>query len=215
MSGEPAFIRVLRESVEAEVTPSVASAALFAALAAWGPRVPSSFVEVVDLVRGPLRVELASRLGDAKAIEIGKRLEARLRLAEMPTGTVAAAPKDAFADVPTEALPKPAGPVEVQVVAGSPLLETLLVTALGPRRVEITADEPAMLVLDGSDPPARWGADLELRAHAIPLVCVYGTDLPSGRDAASRLSSANVAFLGFAAEHGAAPIIDLIRSRAG
>ncbi|MEZ4336983.1 MAG: hypothetical protein R3B82_10175 [Sandaracinaceae bacterium] len=214
MSGEPAFIRVLRESVEAEVTSSVASAALFAALASWGPRVPSTFVEVVDLVRGPLRQELASRLGDAKAAEIEKRLEQRLRLAEMPTGTVAAAPKDAFADVPTAALPKPEGPVLVQVLAASPVMETLLVAALGPRRVEI-ADEPTILVLDASDPPASWGADLERRAHAAPTVCLYGTDLPSGRAAASRLESAKVAFLGFAAEHGAAPIIDLLRSRAG
>lgn len=215
MSGEPAFIRVLRESVEAEVTSSVASAALFAALAAWGPRVPASFVEVVDLVRGPLRRELASRLGDARAAEIEKRLEQRLRLAEMPTGTVSALPKDAFADVPTEALPKPDGPVVVSIVAGSPLLETLLVTALGPRRVEISADEPAFLVLDASDAPESWGADLELRAHAAPMVIVYGTDLPSGRAAASRLASTQVAFLGFEAEHGAAPIIDLLRSRAG
>jgi len=47
MSSEPAFLRVLRESVEAEVTASVASAARYAALASWGQRVPGSFAEVL------------------------------------------------------------------------------------------------------------------------------------------------------------------------
>ncbi|MCB9596217.1 MAG: hypothetical protein H6719_26075 [Sandaracinaceae bacterium] len=213
MSGEPAFIGVLRESVEAEVTSSVASAALFAALSAWGPRVPSTFFEVVDLVRGPLRAELARRLGDARAAEIEKRIEQRLRLAEMPTGTVSAAPREPFADAPTHSMPRASGPVSVQVLAGSPVLETLVVSALGPRRVELS-DAPDMLILDASDAPASWGADLELRAHAAPTICVYGSDLPEGQAAAKRLTSANVAFLGFEVEHGVAPILDLIRSRA-
>ncbi len=216
MSGEPAFIGVLRESLEAEVTSSVASAALFAALGAWGARVPSTFVEVVDLVRGPLRVELAVRLGANRAREVEKRLEDRLRLAEMPTGSLHAVPRgDAFEDVPTSALPKPDGPVVVRVLAGSTLLETLLVAALGPRRVEVSADEPAVLVLDASDPPASWGADLERAAHAASLVCLYGSGLPAGRDAAARLASAKVEFVGLDAAHGAVSIVDLLRSRAG
>jgi hypothetical protein len=215
MSGEPAFIGVLRESLEAEVTSSVASAALFAALGAWGARVPSTFVEVVDLVRGPLRVELAVRLGANRAREVEKRLEDRLRLAEMPTGSLHAVPRDAFDDVPTSALPKPDGPVVVRVVAGSTVLETLLVAALGPRRVEVSADEPAILILDASDPPPSWGADLERVAHAASLVCLYGSELPAGRDAAARLASAKVAFVGLDAAHGAVSIVDLLRSRAG
>ncbi|MBX3272166.1 MAG: hypothetical protein KF729_18010 [Sandaracinaceae bacterium] len=214
MSGEPAYIGVLRESVEAEVTPSVASAAMFAALAEWGPRVPSSFAEVVDLVRGPLRRELAKRLGDARAAELEKRLEARLRLAEMPTGTIASAPRESFEDVPTHALPRPEGPVLLRVVAASPVLETLILSALGPRRVELEGDAPDILLLDATDAPASWGADLELRAHAAPLTLLYGADTAQGRALAARLGSASVAFLGFDVEHGAGPILDLLRSRA-
>ena len=51
----------------------------------------ATFVEVLDLVQGPLRVELASRTGAARADELVRVLEKRLRLAEMPTGTVVAA----------------------------------------------------------------------------------------------------------------------------
>lgn len=214
MSGEPPFIRVLRESLEAEVTPSVASAALFAGLAAWGPRVPASFVEVVDLVHGPLRAQLAARVGAERAAQLTRELEQRLRLAEMPTGVVAAAPRERFEEPTTHSMPKLSGPVDVRVIAGSPTLETLMVSALGPDRVAFV-DEAAMLILDASDPPTSWGAELERLAHAAPTVCVYGTDLPAGRDAAKRLDSAKVAFLGFDTEHGAAPILDLIRARTG
>lgn len=213
MSSEPAFIRVLRESVEAEVGGSLASAALYAALAAWGPRVPGSFAEVVDLVYGPLREALAARVGDVRATELSKILEERLRLAEMPTGTMQApfAPVEAT----TSALPKAAGPVTLSVVAATPTLATLIVAVLGPSRVAAAFDEPAMLILDASDAPSSWGADLERRAHAAGTTLVYGADLPEGRRATKRLASAKIGYLAFETEHGLAPILDLIRSRAG
>ena len=216
MSSEPAFIRVLRESVEAALTGSVASAALFAALAAWGSRgarVPSSFSEVVELVRGPLREALASRVGAARAAELSRILEERLRIAELPTGTLQApfAPEEAT----TTALPKVAGPVTISVIAATTTLATLIASVLGPSRVEAAFDGPAMLILDASDAPSSWGADLERRAHEAGATLVYGSDLPEGRSATSRLASARVGYLAFETEHGAAPILDLIRSRAG
>jgi len=214
MSGEPAQIRVLREAVEDTVPGSVASAAMFAALSKWGPRVPASFLEVVDLVRGPLAEELAARLGAERAAQLVKTLEQRLSLAEQPTGTVSAAPRARFEEVPTTSMPKASGPVRLRVITGSPSLATLIVSSIGATRVELS-DAPDLLLLDAHDAPESWGAELERAAHDATTVVVFGADLSAGEAVGKRLRSANVAFVGFESEHGVAPILDLIRSRAG
>jgi len=214
MSGEPPQIRVLREAVEDTVPASVASVAMFAALSKWGSRVPSTFLEVVDLVRGPLAEELAARLGVERARELVRALEQRLSLAEQPTGTVSRAPKAQFEDVPTTSMPKTTGPVRLRVVTGSPSLPTLIVSSVGPGRVELS-DAPDLLLLDAVDPPEAWGADLERVAHEAGTVALFGAELASGAAIAKRLASANVGFVGFESEHGIAPLLDLIRSRAG
>jgi len=215
MSGEPAQIRVLREAVEQTVPASVASAAMFAALSKWGPRVPASFVEVVDLVRGPLHDELAARLGAERATELVEVLERRLSLAERPTGTLSAAPKARFEDVPTASMPKTTGALRLRVITGSPSLSTLLVSSVGAGCVELSDGAADLLLLDAHDAPESWGADLERAAHDAATVVVFGADRPEGQAVGKRLRSANVAFVGFDGEHGVAPILDLIRARSG
>ena len=72
---------------------------------------------------------------------------------------------------------------------------------------------PAMLVLDATDPPETWGADLEVAAHGVGTTVVYGAELPAGEVAVLRLRSASARHHGFHAEHGVAPLLDFIRSR--
>jgi hypothetical protein len=211
---EPAVIGILREALEGELPDSMASRVLFAALSAWGGRVPGTFVEVLDVVQGPLRQVLAAELGGDRARAVVRTLENRLRFSEMPTGLVATLPKGAFEDPPTAAIPKAAGPVSLKVIAKTPTLAALVVSVLGPARVMVT-DEPAILLIDASDPPGAWAADLEARAKQSTLTVVYGTDLPEAAPLLSRLHAAGVSYLGFSTAHGAAPILDLIRSRAG
>ena len=214
MGEEPAVIGILRESLEGELPEGIASRVLFAALSAWGGRVPGTFVEVLDVVQGPLRQVLTDELGLERARSIVRTLENRLRFSEMPTGLVATMPRESFQEAPTAAIPKAAGPVSLKVIAKTPTLAALVVSVLGPARVMVS-DDPAILLIDASDPPDAWAANLESRAKRALLTVVYGIDLEEAASLIARLQAAGVTYLGFSTDHGAAPILDLIRSRAG
>lgn len=214
VTDEPAVIGILREALEAELPDGAASRMLFAALSAWGGRVPGTFVEVLDVVQGPLRQVLAAELGLARARAVVRTLENRLRFSEMPTGLVATMPRGAFEEPPTATIPRASGPVSLKVIAKTPTLAALVVSVLGPARVTVS-DDPAILLIDASDPPDAWPADLELRARQAHLTVIYGTDLAEAASLTERLRADGVGYLGFTTDHGAAPILDLIRSRAG
>lgn len=217
MAGEPALIRLLRESLEEELPLGVASGVLFRALSAWGPRIPSTFIEVVELLDGPLFDALAQRVGAERAGELKGLLERRLRLAELPTGTFASSELRHFEENTTRALPKMRGAVPLRVASGTPTLAVLVASTLGPTRVRGAQadDSDALLLVDATDPP-RW-SDAKMRAIArgAPLTLLWGADTDAGRHLSSMLVSEGVTPMQFDTEHGVEPLLDVLRSRAG
>ncbi|HBQ14031.1 MAG: hypothetical protein RLO52_11285 [Sandaracinaceae bacterium] len=209
---EPAIIGVLRECLEAELGDG-ASSVLFRALARWGGRVPQRFADLVDVIHGPLREELARTEGEARARTLVEVLQERLRVSEMPTGTLAAAPRAGFEDAPTRALPRERGPVGVRVIAQTKTLAILISSALGPERV-LPSREPRVLLFDLSDPPAAWDPALQGVASRAEVTLLYGAEVDGARALEEWLLEGGAQVSTLASEHGVGPILDVLRARA-
>lgn len=207
---EPAIIGVLRECLEAEL-PGQASGALFRALSRWG-YAPQRFVELVDVIHGPLREELAASVGDAQSHALVKRLEERLRMSEMPTGDVGPAPRARFEDAPTRTLRRERGPLPVQVVAQTKTMAILISTALGPDRVK-PSREPRVLLFDLSDPPQAWDPTLQHVASRADVTLLYGAEVEGARDLEEWLVEGGAEVRTLTSDHGMAPILDVLRAR--
>jgi hypothetical protein len=217
MAAEPAFVRLLRETLEEELPEGIAAAVLFRALADWGARVPSSFGEVLQLVDGPLAAALAERLGAARADALRGALERRLRLAERPTDTVAAPEPWRFDEATTRALPKLGRAVGLRVASGTPTLAALVAASLGPDRVRgaSAGETDALFLVDATDPPDWSEAEVLAAAGRAALTLLWGADTDAGRRLAARLAREGVEHLGFDTAHGVEPLLDVVRSRAG
>lgn len=217
MAEEPALIRLLREAVEEEVTASLASTVLFAALTRWGSRIPQSFVEVVEFVDGPLKGALADHLGAERAATRCRAIERRLRFAELPTGVVSSAAAAAFEEPTTRSMPQVKGAVALRVLSGTPTLALVVVSTLGAERVRgVDAGEnAAVLLVDATDPPSVSDEAVVAEARRAPLTVVWGTDADDGARLLAALRAAGVEPLGLDSEEGVGPLLDLLRSRAG
>lgn len=181
-------IRVIREALEAVLSPSLTSAILFEAMDQSGA-VPQSTEDLRVLVRGALARALATRLGEAQARQVVAEIEDRLvevsssgmKLRpdveveiELDPDEVAAAIEH-FDDQTTQyrrnnedtttTIPTGPDPVVVAVVAASKSFASRLSIALGPRRVSPAA--------------VRSLGDLTDMAVEPPIVLVDATDFPS------------------------------------
>ena len=183
---------MLRDALEAVLSPRVAAAVLFEGLAAWGERVPVDAEEYRSAIEGPLRRALDSRLSAEQVDRVVTRLLALFTAAEATTdvhGAVRAATQpsieieldfeDADADAPTRprvgapfadepstlALPgRKAGPVPVLVLAASRGFASRLRLAVGADRVAPT--------------PVREVHGLAGVASAASVIVVDATDVP-------------------------------------
>lgn len=221
---EPAVLVMLREHLDHEI--GIGATVLFDALAAWGPRVPATFAEVVDLVQGPLRAALIARFGEVRAAEVVRRLEQALRFAELPTRELAVVPRMAFDDRTTKRIPPPAEVPRLLCIGASGRLGERIgalidrsasgvISARSLDDVERAARPIELALIDGADPIT---ADPDVLARTLldlPLVLVWAREA-SGAEATLRaLERANVPAMGFARHEPVDPMIDVLRSRFG
>ncbi len=224
MGTEPAVLGLLREHLERYVEGGAGPSLLFEALSAWGPRVPASFAEVVDLVHGPLRARLDARIGPSAAAEVVRAIERALRLAEMPTQDIVAVPRRTFDQEPTKTLARVQGTMRIVVLSASSALAARVGAVLDAGRVEVTnvsaerelASMPAgvhLALVDGADLPAISADAIAAALARIPLALIWCSDTALAAPIVAALERAKVRAMGFATSDPVDPMIDVLRSR--
>ncbi len=230
-----AEVRIIREALEAVLSPSLTSAVLFEALEESGDGIPQSHEELRALVRGTLSAVLERRVGAAQASHVLSEIEARLlddgtssvQIRPSPEARDAGSGPFAREDEATTTIPTARDPVTVVVVAGSRSFASRLSVALGPRRVApitvATVDdmarlsvEPAVVVVDSSDFAAIDPTGLARALgtlSATTLRTIWGSDLPYGRTLVAAMSRAGVSCTALDRREGIDPLLDMVRAR--
>ena len=223
---EPETVRLIRETLEEQLSRHDAAQILFDALSF--ERDERDLAAVLD---GPLRVALLRRVTPEDAAAILRRVE-EVVLSGAPSDSmpsievVVEAPED---ERPTGQLPSLGGAASVMVFSATDELAVNLSLCLNRRAIiiqnvlsvrEMTAASttPPDLVLVDCRLPAP--IDHRILASALRglgpgvLCIVWGVDLELGAHFVDALSGADVRVVPIALSAGVAPILDLLMSRA-
>lgn len=230
MGPERPELRLVRESLEAVVAPTIVSSVIFEALEHTGGQLPGGPGAVRDLVDGALRDALARRLGgDAHALidDVVALLDA-LTSRSAARAPTAPPPSRPDREVTLEVM-LDERPVLVLVVAGSTDLATRLQAALGSARVtaiptsvlaklreQIKIGAPQLVLIDAADFAAIEPDELALELAKLPSTAVraiWGADLPYGAALLRGLVERGAPATPFDRREGIDPMLDLIRSR--
>jgi hypothetical protein len=228
MSPERPELRLIRESLEAVVTPSIASTVVFEALEASGGRLPEGPAAARAFTDGPLRAALRRRLGpDADPIvdEVVQTLAA-LAPAPSPPPPPRSSSHRELDD--TREIVLDDRPVVV-VVASSDELTSRLRAALGAARIaavpiratetlleRVRATVPQVVLIDGADfapiEPDALAAALE-HLPARTVRAIWGVDLPYGALVLRALVDRGAPATPLDRREGIEVVLDLIRAR--
>lgn len=221
MSRERPEIRLLRESLEGSLEPTLAHAVLFEALENRGGDPPQTRAELEAWVEGDLASALEGRLGTA--LSRAALADARAVVAQIPEAP-GRTRGDATANIPLDD-----APVLVVVVSTSPSLAMRLSAAMGPERVTPTTARtqaeldarlatftPALVLIDAADFASIEPSGLAAACAKLPkttIRIVWGADLPFGGAVLRALSAANASPTPVDRREGFDPLLDLVRSR--
>ncbi|MCC6877689.1 MAG: hypothetical protein IT378_25495 [Sandaracinaceae bacterium] len=220
---EPAFLGLIRETLERELGGAAASI-LYHALATFGPRMPADFAEVVDLVHGPLRDGLSRRVGPERATSIVRDLERTLRFSEMPTSEVSRVRAREFDEQTTRSLPALGRTLEVLVLSKSETLATRLGALFSQASVRFTPIRSAgelarveardsVVLVDAFDGPRASPRALAAGLKDAALVLLWGSDLPACQELADAFRREHVTLMSFSSDEPIDPMLDVLRSR--
>jgi hypothetical protein len=223
VASEPAVLGLLRETLERELD-AAAAPLLFDALGAFGPRVPSTFAEVVDLVQGPLRVRLVARFGVERAAALVHDLERALRLAEMPTQELSRVQARPFDAQTTRSFPAVSGALDVLVVAGRETLITRLGPSFAPSQMHFlparTAGDLARLdpslavaLIDATDLPKASPRVLAASLKDASVILLWGSETAAANDVLEALRREQIPLMTFRSDESIDPLLDVLRSR--
>lgn len=218
-------LRMVRESLEAVVSPSIVSTVLFEALERTGGQLPTGPEAIREFANGALRHALVHRIG-ANGNAICDDVVAML-LAIAPQPIV-----DARRDFDiTREVVIDDRPVFVVVIAGSGALAGRLQAALGPAMMtaipttsmeqlhqHIAVGAPQVVLIDAADFANIEPDTLALVLEQLPATTVrgiWGADLPYGVAIIRALAARGSPVTPLDRREGIAPLLDLVRSRAG
>ncbi|MGE0787126.1 MAG: hypothetical protein AB7S26_15740 [Sandaracinaceae bacterium] len=224
MSREAPEIRLIRETLEGVLHPSTASTVFFEAISAGGGALPGNAEQALALARGPLKKNLADRLGDDEANTVVTHLE------HMLGGSAPQVPRRASRnDEVTQNLHLSDEVLPVYVLAGSARLADQLRAVVGPQamtplvigdpellRTRVAQIKPGFVLIDGSDFPAIEPSELALTLAKLGgqiVIALWGADLPYGQSVLAEAYEAGCGFTPFDRREGIEPLIDVIRSR--
>lgn len=217
MSDSMKVARLMREALERAVATDVASAILFEALGESG--IPASNRDaMLGFVDGPLRSALLRRLGEAE----GSGLFAMVRMPIENATRIGAKRRE---ETPTR-LARPIGqqPRAVVFDDGTGLGRRLL-ASFGMERMlieivrdgsEIASSTASLVIVDaatsvGLDPMSIAKACVRFGPDALRIV--HGAETPFGARVVEAFGATNQAAVPVRLDHGAAPLVELIRSR--
>jgi hypothetical protein len=224
VSSEPAVLVLLRETLEREL-PGASAAIFFESLGAWGQRVPSSFHEIVDFVKGPLRASLSKRLDEERTKDIVSRIEYALRVAELPTQElVKVRARGAFDDETTASILPLPGELSVVVLSATGELAVRCGALFAREEVRVLSvrsagdlarlpDKLGLAIVDASDLPRASPRAIASALRDIPIVLVWAKEADGSRDVIAAFERENVRTMAFASDEPPDPMIDVLRSR--
>ncbi|WP_053234697.1 hypothetical protein [Sandaracinus amylolyticus] len=223
MKPERPELRIIRESLEALVAPSMVSSAIFEALEAIGGDLAQGGAAASEFVQGPLRDALARRMG-ADAHPVIDDVLAMIG-AVTPSGPGAVrrggdVTREVFVD---------SRPVIVIVVSAGHAFASKLQAALGATRVipipaaslermdeQLRVAAPQMVLVDSADfapiEPERLALFLE-KLPATTVRAIWGADLPYGGAVLRAMITRSIPATPLDRREGIDPVLDLIRSR--
>lgn len=236
MRSDPIELRIVRESLEGVVAPSLQSTVMFEALESHGRELPRTTEELLTFVRSSLQDALVKRVGHREASAVVARIEQLLRSAPtltppaeaIDTRTPPSGIRHRDRDVTTE-IAIAREPVVVLVIAAGGSMVQRLHAALGRSRVTgVTANDvervrgvtssytPPIVLVDATDFPAINPIELAGVLAKLPptTACgVWGADLPYGKSVIAAMAAAESPAVAFARGEGVEPMLDLIKSR--
>jgi len=236
MRSDPIELRIVRESLEGVVAPSLQSTVMFEALESHGRELPRTTEELLTFVRSSLQDALVKRVGHREASAVVARIEQLLRTAPtltppgglFDTRTPPSGIRHRDRDVTTE-IAIAREPVVVLVIASGGSMVQRLHAALGRSRVSgVSANDlervrsvtssyvPPIVLVDATDFPAINPAEVASVLIALPstTACgVWGADLPYGRSIVLAMAGAESPAVAFTRGEGVEPMLDLIKSR--
>lgn len=222
MVPERAELRLVRESLEAVVSPAIVSAVVFEALAAVGGRLSADPGAVAELVDGPLRHALRARLGDDAdpVIDDALRIVKSVAGAARPTGRDADVTRPVVLDArPVIVLVVASGTgfaMQLQAALGSARVTTVPVATLDELTVEARGSEPHIVLIDAADFAPIEPDQLAGALEALPgttVRAIWGADLPYGGAALRALVARRAPATPLDRREGIDPLLDLVRSR--
>lgn len=218
-------LRLVRESLEAVVSPSIVSTVMFEALEQTGGELPDGPEAVRQLVEGPLRAALARKVGaDAHAMID----DVLVVLATIAPSADASARGRRGPDVTREVFID-GRPVFVVVVSGTSEFASRLSAVLGPTLLtaipastmeqleeHLSIAAPQIVLVDAADfasiEPERLGVVLG-KLPATTVRAIWGVDLPYGASILRALVERGAPATPLDRREGIEPLLDLIRSR--
>lgn len=223
MQPEGPELRVIRESLEALVAPTMVSSAIFDALEDCGGELGPGREGATVFVQGPLRAALARRMGADAHPVIDDVLEMLGVLAPRGPGGMRRSgetTREVFVD---------ARPVIVVVVASGTTFASRLQAALGATRVipvpastlermdeQMRVAAPQIVLVDAADfapiEPERLAAFLE-KLPATTVRAIWGADLPYGGAVLRAMVARAASATPLDRREGIEPLLDLVRSR--
>ena len=237
MRSDPIELRIVRESLEGVVAPSLQSTVMFEALESHGRELPRTTEELMKSVRGSLQDALLKRVGHREAGAVVARIEQLLRTAPtltppggvyFDTRTPPSGIRNRDRDITTE-IATAREPVAVLVISAGGSMVARLHAALGRSRVSgVHANDadrvrsvtssyaPPIVLVDATDFPAidpTEVADVLSKLPPTTACGVWGADLPYGRSVVFAMAEAGAPAVAFARGEGVEPMLDLIKSR--
>ncbi len=220
-------LRMVRESLEAVVAPSIVSTVLFEALEQAGGQLPTGSEAIRNFADGALRQALVARLGqDAHSIcdDVITMLESIAPRSSNPSET-----RREF-EITREVVID-SFPVFVIVIAGTGTLAARLQAALGSNTMtaiptasleqlheHIALAPPQVVLIDAADFANIEPDPLALVLEQLPATTVrgiWGADLPYGAAILRALGARGSPATPLDRREGIAPLLDLVRSRRG
>ncbi len=226
-------LTLVREALEAVLTPQLASRLLYLALVEFGLEPPSNATDLGRFIHDALTPVLSEHLDEGRASEIVSSIRqvVRDRPRVVSRGSAITLPPPGFGveGETTEELPMLTPLLHVAVFAASASLARRLATTFGGRRVECAplidigdfrrltqSPNAQILIIDATDLTqaspeslAQALGDLERRVLRV----VWGADLPFGRRVKQHLPETDDQVIHLRCDDGIEPLLDLIRAR--